>query len=132
MTNHERNATEWFCKILDGQTVYEYEAVKKNKLTQTNSRRLDALVVNPGSGYREVGPGEISLENCDVVVVLTKARHLGMNLAGQAFFSREILRDAKARSLRSVAVCKETDGRIEPLLVQLGIEVIEAPASVWP
>ena len=52
----------------------------------------------------------------DVIAVQSKHRRLGMNVAGQTLFSKELLKGFKPRSIRSVAVCTADDAVLRPLL----------------
>ena len=131
MSKNESNATEWYCKQLNGHTVYEFLAVQQNT-TENKSRRLvDAVVINPGSGYMKVKGADASMGEQDVVIVQTKAKRLSMSVIGQALCSIELLKVFGPRSMKSVIVCKETDAALEPICDLYGLEVVLAPEEIW-
>ena len=67
----------------------------------------------------------IPLDGHDLVVVQTKAHRLGMNLLGQALFSRLLIEDRFApRSIRAVALCTADDAVLRPIPKRFDIEVI--------
>jgi hypothetical protein len=50
---------------------------------------------------------------------------LGISLLGQAFFSRELIKDRCApRSIRTVALCAIDDAILRPIAERFGVEVI--------
>ena len=72
---------------------------------QSSSR---AATIIKGGDHRIASQAEnfsLSLDGHDIVIVQTKALRLGMYLLGQAFFSRELIKDRFApRSVRTVAL----------------------------
>ena len=55
----------------------------------------------------------------------TNAHRLGMYLLGQAFFSRELIKDRFApRSVRTVALCAIDDAILRPIAERFGVEVV--------
>ena len=52
---------------------------------------------------------EFGLAGRAVIAVQSKHRRLGMTVAGQTLFSKELLKRFKPRSIRSVAVCTADD-----------------------
>ena len=61
---------------------------------------------------------EFDLAGRDVIAVQSKHRRLGMPVAGQTLFSKELLKRFKPRSIRSGAVCTADDAVLRPLLEQ--------------
>ena len=59
---------------------------------------------------------EFDLAGRDVIAVQSKHRRLGMTMAGQTLFSKELLKRFQPRSIRSVAVCTADDAVLRPLL----------------
>ena len=59
---------------------------------------------------------EFDLAGRDVIAVQSKYRRLGMTVAGQTLFSKELLKRFQPRSIRSVAVCTADDAVLRPLL----------------
>ena len=79
-------------------------------------RLIDAVIVL-GENKRRLPRGlEFDLAGRDVIAVQSKYRRLGMALAGQTEFSKELLKRFKPRSIRSVAVCAADDAVLRPLL----------------
>ena len=67
----------------------------------------------------------------DVIAVQSKHRRLGMTVAGQTLFSKELLKRFKPRSIRLVAVCTADDAVLRPLLERhKGCEVRVYPAQL--
>jgi hypothetical protein len=60
----------------------------------------------------------------EVVVIQAKASRLGMNVLGQALFSRELLRAAGPRRIRTIALCTGDDEVLRPLAEEYGIEIV--------
>jgi hypothetical protein len=122
MSLRETPMTRRLWQALGGTLFEEYVAVHPGR--NRGTRRLDGVVVVDGPG-RIAARGEApQLAGHDVVVIQTKANRLGMNLLGQALFSAELLRDAGARRLRTIALCTADDEVLRPLAVRYGIEVV--------
>jgi hypothetical protein len=90
-------------------------------------RRIDAIIIED-SDHRIASQSEsisLSLDGHDIAIVQTK-RRLGMSLLGQAFFSRELIKDRFApRSVRTVALCAIDDADdLRPLAKRFGIEIV--------
>jgi hypothetical protein len=100
-------------------------------------RRIDAVIIE-GGDHRIASRAEsvsLSLDGHDIVIVQTKALRLGMYLLGQAFFSRELIKDRFApRSVRTVALCAIDDAVLRPIAERFNIEVVvdEPRRSAWP
>ena len=92
------------------------------------ARWADVLIVL-GTEPRLAKPSEIdTLDGEDVIVIQTKATRLGMYLMGQALFSRFLVEERfRARSVRSVALCRADDEVLRPLAERTGIEVVIDP-----
>jgi hypothetical protein len=86
---------------------------------------IDAVIIADGE-HRMASRGEsISLDGHDIVIVQTKALRLGMYLLGQAFFSRELIKDRFApRSVRTIALCALDDAILHPIAESFGVEVV--------
>lgn len=98
--------TRRYWEKVGGTLVEEFLAV--NAGPDRARRLLDAVIV-PDGDHRIASPGEkIDVKGKDVIVVQTKAKRLGMYLMGQALFSRELVCDLGAKSVRSVALCART------------------------
>jgi hypothetical protein len=104
-----------YWRQVGGTLVEEFPAVRRT--TTCGQRLLDAVIL-PNGETRIAHWREVSLEGEDVIVVQAKARRLGMYLMGQAFFSAQLVEQFNPRSVRSVALCKEDDAVLRPLLEQ--------------
>jgi hypothetical protein len=97
-------------------------------------RRIDAVILEDGDHRiaSQVESDSLNLDGHDIAIVQTKLR-LGMSLLGQAFFSRELIKDRFApRSIRTVALCAIDDADdLRPIAKRFGIEVVvdEPPRS---
>ena len=71
------------------------------------------------------------LRGKDVVVVQTKNSRLGMYLMGQTLFSRELIaRRFQPSSVRAVALVRQSDEALQPILEEFGCEVVVCPLGV--
>ena len=106
--------TLWFWHQVGGLLIEEFVAVRR---TASQGQRLIDAVIVLGEKKRRLARGvEFDLAGRDVIAVQSKHRRLGMALAGQTVFSKELLKRFKPRSIRSVAVCTADDAVLRPLL----------------
>jgi len=88
---------------------------------------VDAIIITNGD-CRIASRGEhgsLSLDGCDLIVVNTSGRRLGMYLLGQALFSRELIKERfSPRSVRTVALCAAGDAVLRPIAERFGIKVV--------
>lgn len=114
MSKHETPMTRWYWRTVNkrqGLLIEEFPAVKRDGSAGKNKRHIDGVIVlgekadrrGPHKGDRELVKGK------RVIVIQSKARRLGMSLIGQVVVSRELLKDLKARVVKSVGVCREDD-----------------------
>ncbi len=114
MSKHETPMTRWYWRTVNkrqGLLIEEFPAVKRDGSTGKNKRHIDGVIVlgekadrrGPRKGDRELVKGK------RVIVIQSKARRLGMGLIGQVVVSRELLKDLKAKVVKSVGVCREDD-----------------------
>ena len=91
---------------------------------------MDGLIILGGE-KKIARPSEVEIAGKDIIVVQTKRgklkTRLGMYLLGQAFFSRELMRPFKPRSIRTVAICTAGDDVLEPIAREFSIEVVVLP-----
>lgn len=112
MSKLETPLTRRFWRESGGTLIEEYPLVKGSR--NQGRRLVDGLIIRDG-------PHEISsdtkfdISGKDVIVVQTKARRLGMNLLGQALFSRHLAQMLGPRHVESVAICRRGDETLEPL-----------------
>ena len=79
-------------------------------------RLIDAVIVLGEKKRRLTHGAKFDLAGRDVIAVQSKHRRLGMTMAGQTLFSKELLKRFQPRSIRSVAVCTADDAVLRPLL----------------
>jgi hypothetical protein len=114
MSKHETPMTRWYWRTVNkrqGLLIEEFPAVKRDGSAGKNKRHIDGVIVlgqkaerrGPLKGDRELVKGK------EVIVIQSKARRLGMSLIGQVVVSRELLKDLKAKVVKSVGVCREDD-----------------------
>ena len=114
MSKLETPMTLWFWHQVGGLLIEEFVAVRR---TASQGQRLIDAVIVLGENKRRLPRGlEFGLAGRDVIAVQSKHRRLGMTVAGQAVFSKELLKRFKPRSIRSVAVCTADDAVLRPLL----------------
>ncbi len=108
-----------------GTLMTEFYAVRRSKMNEY--RRLDAVIVRDGH-KRHLARTEHSsqaLDGQDLLVIQAKRGRLGMNLLGQALFSRELmLRRFCPRTAKAVALCEKDDLVLRPIAEDFGIEVV--------
>jgi hypothetical protein len=134
MSKHETPMTRRYWKRVGGTLLEEYLVVPPRR-PDVGRRLIDAVIVEDGED-RIASPGEaagLSLDGHDIVIVQTKALRLGMYLLGQAFFSRELIRDRfTPRSVRTVALCAIDDAVLHPIAKRFGIEIVVDGLAATP
>ena len=121
MSKHETPMTRWYWRTVNkrqGLLIEEFPAVKRDGTAGKNKRHIDGIIVlgekaerrGPRKGDRELVEGK------RVIVIQSKARRLGMSLIGQVVVSRELLKDLKAKVVKSVGVCREDDQILRAVL----------------
>lgn len=121
MSKHETPMTRWYWRTVNkrqGLLIEEFPAVKRDGFAGKNKRHIDGVIVlgekadrrGPRKGDRELVKGK------RVIVIQSKARRLGMSLIGQVVVSRELLKDLKAKVVKSVGVCREDDQVLRAVL----------------
>jgi hypothetical protein len=102
----------------------EFPAVRRSKTASI--RRLDAVIV-PGGEPARVPWRELDVAGRDIIVVQAKLGRLGMNVMGQALFSRELMKRFGPASVRTLAIVVRDDSVLRPLAEEFGIEVVIDP-----
>jgi hypothetical protein len=121
MSKHETPMTRWYWRTVNkrqGLLIEEFPAVKRDGSAGKNKRHIDGVIVlgekadrrGPRKGDRELVKGK------RVIVIQSKARRLGMGLIGQVVVSRELLKDLKAKVVKSVGVCRQDDQLLHKVL----------------
>ena len=121
MSKKETWRTRKYWSKVGGLLIEEYLAVNASK--NSGKRTLDGVIVlnekpaiSKGNFY--------DIEDKDVVVIQTKSSRIGMNLLGQAYFSKLLIQKFNPRSIKSIAICKKYDNVIGELAKKHGIEVV--------
>ena len=123
MSKHESRLVERFWKQTGGTLIEEFLAVKG---TQHQGRRLiDGVIIKRGGSRGKAEYSEADIANQDIIVVQAKANRLGMNLLGQALFSRDLMAEFKPKSIESVAICTKGDDCLEKLALRYGIRIVK-------
>jgi hypothetical protein len=121
MSKLETPMTLRYWESVGGTLILEFPIVRRGP--EVGRRVVDGLIL-PNADRRIAGASEVDVTDEDVIVVQTKAHRLGMYLMGQAFFSAELMKDLRPRSIRTVAICGSPDVRLQALCVKYGIEVV--------
>ena len=128
MSKQERELTcRYWREGPGGALILEFWAVRPPSTKRRAQRRVDGVVIEGGPHRKIAGRRDrarIDLAGQDLVVIQTKRGKLGMNLLGQALFSRELMRAFTPRSVRSVAICNHGDEELEEIADGFGIEVV--------
>jgi hypothetical protein len=129
MSKLETPMTRWYWQQVGGTLVEEFCAVRPS--VTCGVRRLDGVIIKGGES-RIARQSEIAVEGRDIVVVQTKAQRLGMYLMGQAFFSAQLMKPFRPRSVESVALVAQDDAVLRPLFEQYdGMRVVVCPPEVF-
>ena len=121
MSKRETPLTREYWQSIGGTLIEEFPAVTRG---DSNSRRLLDGVVILGEENRIAKASEVDIEGKDIVVIQTKVNRLGMYLMGQAFFSRELMKTFKPKSIKTVAICGKDDTVMRDLCKEFDIEVV--------
>jgi hypothetical protein len=123
MSKRETPMTRRYWERVRGTLLEEYLIVRSSP--GVGRRMIDAVIIEDGD-HRIASRGEtVSLDGHDIVVVQTSAHRLGMYLLGQAFFSRELIKDRFApRSIRTIALCNRDDAILHPIAERFGVKVV--------
>ena len=121
MSKRETPLTRKYWESIGGTLIEEFPAVTRG---DTNSRRLLDGVVILGGEHRIAKASEVKIEGKDIVVIQTKVNRLGMYLMGQAFFSKELMKQFNPKSIRTVAICGKDDTVMRELSEEFGIEIV--------
>ena len=120
--------TRWYWKQIGGTLIEEFCAVSRSR--SCGVRMLDGVIIKGGM-FRIARQSEVSLEGQDIVVVQTKNERLGMYLMGQAFFSAQLMKRFRPRSVESVALVAQDDNVLRPLFEQYpGMRVVVCPLKI--
>ena len=121
MSKRETPLTRKYWESIGGTLIEEFPAVTRGN---SNSRRLLDGVVILGEEHRIAKASEVEIEGKDIVVIQTKVNRLGMYLMGQAFFSRELMKTFRPKSIKTVDICGKDDTVMRDLCKEFDIEVV--------
>ena len=125
MSKNEAPIIEKYWERIGGTLILEFPAVKKS--SSNGPRRIDAIIL-PDEEKKRLHWMQASFQNKDIIVVQAKTGRLGMTVMGQAFFSFELMKKFRPRSIKSVILCQEDDSVLKPLLAPYPhIEVVVIP-----
>ncbi len=105
-----------------GTMAREFTLVRPSKKDGRSIRRADAVIVLNGEHICIPGT-QLDVTGKDIVVVQAK-KGLGMNVLGQAFFSRELMKSFEPASIRTVVLCQKDDSALRPIAEAYNIEVV--------
>lgn len=128
MSKLETPMTRWYWQQVGGTLIEEFCAVRRSRTC--GQRLLDGIIIKGGE-CRIARQSEVSIEGQDIVVVQSKAERLGMYLMGQAFFSPQLMKRFRPRSVESVALVAQDDDVLRPLFEHYeGMRVVVCPQDV--
>ena len=124
MSEKETPLTRAYWQQIGGTLIEEFRAVRRSKKDNCGQRLIDGVIIL-GGPKRIAHWSEVDLEGKDIVVVQTKATRLGMYLMGQTLFSKELMKEFKPKSIKSVALCTKDDTVLRPMLEKFpDVEVV--------
>ena len=129
MSRNETWRTRKYWESIGGFLIEEFFAIVPNVSKEIGKRLIDGIIVLGEEKKIQIG-GKYDLKDKDVIIIQTKSNRLGMTLMGQAFFSREIIKRFKPKSIKTVAICGKGDIEMELLCKKFDIDVIVMPESV--
>jgi len=128
MSKLETPMTRWYWQQVGGTLIEEFCAVTRSE--DCSNRLIDGVIIK-GEEFRIARQSEIDVSGKDIVVVQAKARRLGMSLMGQAFFSAQLLKRFKPRSIESVAIVTKDDAVLRSIFEQYeGMRVVVYPSDL--
>ena len=124
MSKHETWRTRKYWENVGGVLIEEFVAING---TQNQGRRLidGVFVLNEKKSI--YSGNKYNLEGKDVIVIQTKTSRIGMNLLGQAYFSRLLIQMHNPKSVKSVAICSRNDVIMERLAKKHNVEIVVIP-----
>jgi hypothetical protein len=106
MSKHESWRTRKYWSSTGGLLIEEFLAVRTTK--ENGRRSIDGVIVL-NEETRIHDDNFYNIEGKDVIVIQTKRSRIGMNLLGQAYFSKCLIEKFKPRSIKIVAICSKYD-----------------------
>ena len=109
--------------------IEEFLAIPAYVKNEIGKRLIDGIIVLGEEKKIQVS-GKYDFKDKDIIIIQTKSNRLGMYLMGQEFFSREIMKRFKLRSIRTFTICGKPDIEMEQLCKKLDIEVAVIPETL--
>jgi hypothetical protein len=123
MSKHETWRTRKYWQSVGGLLIEEFRVTKKSKSPDQENRYIDAVIVlNEPKAFHDKNTYDLSGK--DVIVVQTKRGRIGMYLLGQTFFSAQLIKRHKPRSIKAVAICGRNDSMMEELAKNFEVKII--------
>ena len=129
MSLHETWRTRKYWKTIGGLLIEEYVAVDGNK--EQGRRPIDGIIVLGEKKAIHSG-NKFDLKGKDVIVIQTKKGRIGMNLLGQAYFSKFLIKKHSPRSIKTVAICGRNDKVMAEFAEKHEVEIIVYPETLKP
>ena len=129
MSLHETWRTEMYWNTLGGLLIEEFVAVDGN--SEQGRRPIDGIIVLGEKKAIHCG-NKFDLKGKDVIVIQTKKGRIGMNLLGQAYFSKLLIKKHSPRSIKTVAICGRNDKVMAEFAEKHEVEVIVYPETLKP
>lgn len=129
MSLHETWRTEMYWNTLGGLLIEEFVAVDGN--SEQGRRPIDGIIVLGEKKAIHCG-NKFDLKGKDVIVIQTKKGRIGMNLLGQAYFSKLLIKKHSPRSIKTVAICGRNDKVMAEFAEEHEVEVIVYPEILKP
>lgn len=115
MSKNETPLIRKYWSTVGGTLIEEFLAVRRGN--RTGQRLIDAIII-PDGETKVTHWKDVCVEGMDIICVQAKNRRLGMYLMGQTFFSEQLMKPFKPKSILSVALCTDDDIVLRPLLEQ--------------
>ena len=129
MSLHETWRTREYWKTIGGLLIEEFVAVDGNK--EQGRRTIDGIIVL-GEKKAVHSGNKFDLKGKDVIVIQTKKGRIGMNLLGQAYFSKFLIKKHSPRSIKTVAICGRNDKVMAEFAEKHEVQVIVYPETLRP
>lgn len=126
---HETWRAEMYWKTIGGLLIEEFVAVDGNK--EQGRRPIDGIIVLGEKKAIHCG-NKFDLKGKDVIVIQTKKGRIGMNLLGQAYFSKLLIKKHSPRRIKTVAICGRNDKVMAEFAEKHEVEVIVYPETLRP
>lgn len=121
MSKRETPMTRAYWETRGGTLIEEFCVVPGSPTSGV--RRLDGLILLDGPREIAERGARVPIEGQRVEVIQSKSSRLGMNVLGQAFFSRELAKRLSPEAISTVAVCLADDSVLGPIAREFGVKV---------